>query len=75
MRTITLSAEDALIEAAEKRARAENTTLDEAFQKWLAEYSGSEARVKAAMEVIEELRKYVRSDGRKFTREEMNERR
>jgi hypothetical protein len=64
MRTITLSAEDALIEAAEKRARAENTTLDEAFQKWLAEYGERAERVRATMKSLDEARNYASSEER-----------
>lgn len=74
MRSITLTADDGLLRAAEERARAENTTLDEAFREWLAEYAERHKRSDAAMAVIEDLRKYVRSGGRKFTRDEMNER-
>jgi hypothetical protein len=74
MRTITLSAEDGLIHAAEERARAENTTLDEAFRHWLAEYAERGERAQAAMKFLDEVRGYVRTGGRKFTREEMNER-
>ena len=74
MKNITLSADDNLIEAARARARAENTTLNEQFRRWLADYVRQQNRVDAAMALIEELRGEVRTGGRIFTRDEMNER-
>ena len=74
MRNITLSADERLIEAARERARAEHTTLNEQFRLWLADYARREQRAERAMEVVRELRGRVRTGGRRFTREEMNER-
>ncbi len=74
MRNITLSADERLIEEARERARRENTTLNAQFRRWLADYAGRRARAEKAMQTLEELRKTVRTGGRKFTREEMNER-
>ena len=74
MKNITLSAEEHLIEAARARARAENTTLNEQFRRWLADYAQRRKRADAAMQVIAELRGTLRTGGRKFTRDEMNER-
>ncbi len=74
MRNITLSADEHLIEAARARARAEHTTLNEQFRRWLADYTLRSERADAAMAVIAELRGKLRTGGRKFTREEMNER-
>lgn len=73
MRTITVELEDDLVEAAEARARSEHTTLDEQFQRWLADYASREARAKRYDEVMNSLRGKVRV-GRKLTREEMNAR-
>ena len=42
--TITLTADEALIAAAHKTALERKTTLDAEFQKWLADYSGNEAK-------------------------------
>ena len=67
MRKITLSADDKLIEAA--RARAEQTTLNEQFRRWLADYVRQEQKTESAMALIEELRGQVRTGGRKFMRE------
>lgn len=74
MRKITLSADDKLIEAARARARAEQTTLNAQFRRWLADYVRQEQKTGSAMALTEELRGQVRTGGRKFTREEMNER-
>ena len=74
MKNITLSADDKLIEAARERARAEQTTLNEQFRRWLADYVRQTHQTESAMALIEELRGQVRTGGRKFTRDEMNER-
>ena len=74
MKNITLSAEESLIEAAREQARAENTTLNEQFRLWLASYARRQRNADEAMALITEMQKYVRSGGRKFTRDEMNER-
>ena len=39
MKNVTLSAEEALIEAARAKARAENSTLNEQFRLWLTDYT------------------------------------
>ncbi|MGD0959182.1 MAG: hypothetical protein ABSB19_05180 [Methylomonas sp.] len=74
MKNITLSADDNLIEAARERARNEHTTLNAQFRSWLADYVGQEQKADNAMALIEELRGQARTGGRKFTRDEMNER-
>lgn len=74
MKNITLSADEELIEAARTRARAENTTLNEQFRVWLADYARREQQAERAMAVVRDLQGKVRTGGRKFTREEMNER-
>lgn len=73
MKNITLSADERLIEAARERARAEHTTLNEEFRRWLAGYAGAQERLRRYDEVMAQLRgKLV--VGRKLTRDEMNER-
>lgn len=74
MKNITLSADEGMIEAARERAREENTTLNEQFRLWLAGYARREQRAERAMAVVRELRSRVRTGGRTFTRDEMNER-
>ena len=73
MKNITLSADEKLIEAARERARTENTTLNEQFRRWLEEYTQQQERMRRYDEVIASLKGKVRV-GRKFTRDEMNER-
>jgi hypothetical protein len=74
MRNITFSADEKLIEAARDRAREQRTTLNEEFRRWLAQYAGKDRRVAEAMTVIRDMQKYVRTGGKRFTREELNER-
>ena len=74
MKNITLSADENLIEAARARAREERTTLNDLFRRWLTDYTQRRQQADRAMEVIKDLQKYVRTGGRKFTRDEMNER-
>ncbi len=74
MKNITFSADDKLIEAARERARSEQTTLNGQFRRWLADYVRQEQQAESAMTLIEELRGQVRTGGRKFTRDKMNER-
>ena len=74
MKNITLSADEGLIEAARERARAEHTTLNEQFRRWLKDYARREQQAEQAMAVVRELRGKVRTGGHKVTRDEMNER-
>ena len=73
MKNITLSADERLIEAARERARAEHTTLNEQFRRWLNDYARGKQQAEEAMAVVRELRGRLRV-GRKLTRDEMNER-
>ena len=74
MRNITLSADEALIKAACARARAENTTLNDAFRRWLAGYARRDRQAADALALIDELGSYTRTGGRTFSRDELNER-
>ena len=74
MKNITLSADEALIESARQRAAKENTTLNEQFQRWLADYVGRQRQAERAMAAIDAVAEVIDTGGRKFTREEMNER-
>jgi hypothetical protein len=73
MKNITLSADEKLIEAARERARAENTTLNVEFRRWLAEYAQTRERMQRYDEVMARLRGRLKV-GRKLSRDEMNER-
>ena len=74
MKNITLSASEHLIEAARQRALIEHTTLNEQFRLWLEAYVRRPQRVNVALETIRLLRDSLVTGGRKFTRDEMNER-
>lgn len=70
---ITFSADKADIEQAREEARSQNTTLHELFREWLKGIAGRKTRAREYRELMSELR-HVNA-GRKFTRDEMNERR
>ena len=86
---LTISADSALIEKAQRRAAAEQTTLDAQFQIWLETYVRSEQESDRMIEPVrepqasiftggrtfsrEELQAGIFTGGRTFTREEMNE--
>ncbi len=74
MKDITLSADEDLIEAARQRAVAERTTLNAQFRLWLEDYVGRRRQADTAMTTIDSLRASMFTGGRKFTRDEMNER-
>jgi len=70
---ITFSAEKDDIRRAREEAQRQRTTLHELFRDWLKRLGGAEDRARDYRELMDRL-SYVRP-GRKFTREEMNERR
>lgn len=74
MKNITLSADEGLIEAARRRAAAENTTLNAQFRRWLSQYVHRGGQADAAIRTVRELRASIATGGRQFSREEMNER-
>jgi hypothetical protein len=67
MKNITLSADESLIEAARSRARAEQTTLNEQFRRWLADYAQTRGRLDRYDAVMQELRGQVKL-GRRLSR-------
>lgn len=72
MKNITLRTEKGLIEQARRVARAQRTTLNAAFRKWLQGYvarAGSGAAIDALMRRLQ----HVRSSG-PYSRDEMVER-
>lgn len=73
MRNITFTADEALIDEARAIAAAENTTLNEQFRLWLEQYA-RQRRADRALETVERLRAYARTDGQRFTRDERNAR-
>ncbi len=80
-KNITFSVDEALVEKARAKARAGNRELEDLFRGWLEDYARDgantaeegERRTVAYREVMEKL-SHIRTGGRKFTREEMNER-
>jgi hypothetical protein len=70
---ITFNAEKSDIELAREEAQSQNTTLHELFRDWLKGIAGRKRRAREYRALMDELR-HVNA-GRKFTREEMNERR
>jgi hypothetical protein len=72
MKNITFSADENKIELAREVARSEQKTLNDAFREWLDWY-GSRRITREQIEALYEKLKYVNA-GRKFTRDEMNER-
>jgi hypothetical protein len=73
MKNITLSVEESIIVQARRRAAAENTTINELFRMWLERYVSQPLAAEQYDELMAQLQ-HVQA-GRKFTREEMNERR
>ncbi len=73
MKNITLSANAQIIEKARKKARNEKTSLNKKFREWLDDYIISDSGSKD-FDLIMEKFGHIDLSGRKFTREEMNER-
>jgi predicted transcriptional regulator len=73
VRNITFSADESAIDRAREVARGEHKTLNDAFREWLSQYGSRSVTAEEIAELYRGLR-HVRA-GRKFTRDEMNERR
>ena len=73
MKNITLRADESLIEAARLRAKAEHTTPNEAFRRWLTDYAQARQHMQGSDEVLDQLRGQLQV-GRKLSRDEMNAR-
>ncbi len=72
MKNITLSADEELIEQARLTARAQRKTLNAAFREWLVQFT---AQAGNGQEVDSLMRRLRHIDpGRRFSRDEMNER-
>ncbi len=72
MKKIAFSADEWQIARARAVARREGRKLGDAFREWLNEY-GSKRATPEQIEALFDRLKYANS-GRKFTRDEMNER-
>jgi len=73
MKNITLSADESLIEAARERARAEHTTLNEQFRRWLADYALAQKRLQHYDDLMAQIGGKLQL-GHKLSRDEMNAR-
>lgn len=71
-KNITLSAEEEIIRKARERALRERTTLNDEFRKWLRQYTRFGITGREFDRMMKSL-EYAKP-GRKFPREEMNER-
>ena len=74
MKNVTLSADEHPSEAARRRAADERTTLNAHFRQWLEDHVGRRRQANAAMAAVDSLRAAISTGGRRFTRDEMNER-
>ena len=72
IKNITLSADEQLIQKARKKAQQEHKTLNSYFRQWLKQYVSNNTKTNNYFEFMNSLN-YARP-GRKFTREELNER-
>jgi len=72
MKNITFNADETLIRKAREKAAKENTTLNNRFREWLESYVAKKSPVSEYREAMKKLG--YASPGRKFSREEMNER-
>lgn len=72
IRNITLSADEVLIESARKKAEQENTSLNKLFREWVANYANRDNLGVEYDNLMKSLKNVCA--GKKFTREEMNER-
>ena len=73
MKNITLSADEDLIERARHTAQSQHKTLNAAFREWLEDFVGKSGNLAEYHQLMERLRRRVRSSG-PYTRDEMNER-
>jgi len=74
MKNVTFSADEALIEAARRKARTANRTLNDEFRAWLEDYVGRGERAARASALIDHVSQYASTGGRRFSRDEMNAR-
>lgn len=73
MKNITLSADEQLIAAARERARSEQTTLNEQFRRWLADYAQVQPRLRQYEKLMAGLRGQLQV-GQRLSRGERNAR-
>lgn len=74
MKNITLSADENVIEQARAVARSQKKTLNQAFRDWLEEYTARSSGIREYQALMSDLKRSGVRAGRKFTRDDMNER-
>ena len=74
MRNITLSTSEEVIERARAVAREHHTTLNQMFRDWLQTVDHGSKRIGGYRGFMQRVGGRISVGGRKFTREEMNER-
>ncbi len=76
LKNITLSAQEESIKALRAAAKKRGTTANAMFREWASKFEESETQSRESEldELWDRLRKSGVNAGRKFTREEMNER-
>ncbi len=72
MKNITFSADEDLIERARTIARSRRKTLNAVFREWLLQFTSQSGNLREVDALMRRL-KHVRA-GRRFSRDEMNER-
>jgi len=72
MKNVTLSADENLIEQARLIAKSQHKTLNAIFREWLEQFTARNGSVQEFEALMQRL-KHVKA-GRRFRRDEMNER-
>jgi len=72
MKNITLSADERLIEEARLLAKSQHRTLNAAFREWLEQFTARSGGTQQFDSLMKRL-KHIQA-GRRFSRDEMNER-
>jgi len=72
MKNVTLSADENLIEQARLIAKSQHKTLNAIFREWLEQFTARNGSVQEFEALMQRLR-HVKA-GRRFSRNEMNER-
>ncbi len=72
LKKITFNVEEELITKAQHRARQEHTTLNETFKEWLKQYADDSTSTSVYNYLMDRL--HYADPGRKFSRDELNER-
>ena len=72
LKNVTFSADEGLVERAREKARGQKRSLNDLFREWLEQFTHSKID---GLEYTELMKRLSHVDaGRKFSREELNER-